>query len=545
MDMDLRLRALCDLMVNDVREYAGLHDYDGVIQDLSPAGVQAGLRRLGGGDRAEAGGRGDHDAAHLAIFEDRLRVELGEAELHRRNPALHLMELDLSCYDREYAPEAERAAARRRHVAAWPGAIDAAIASLDQVSAPTARALLPAVEGLAAGLPDKDGDALGDALGSGALGDGDAGGGDAGVEAARAAHARLVEHVRRAAEAGDPDPALGAPLLARLLGVAEGVDADLGRLEEAADAERDRLRERLADACARLLRTATPLGVRPAHAGPDTDTAAIVRGLLDDHPDAGGVLDEARAMAEESIAFTRDRGLLDTIDGACEVAVAPPSRRHVFAMMSWAAPYEPDAPSRYYITPPEPTWAPEEQEAWLQAFNRATLAAITVHEVAPGHFAHGRALRHAPTDVRRILMSLAFVEGWAHYTEELCVEEGFRDGDPRFEIGVWLEALVRVTRFAVALGVHRRTMTMEDAVARFTEDAFLQGVAAEHEAWRATYDPTYGRYTWGKLEIMRLRDGAKARWGSSYSHRRFHSALLRLGAPPLGLMGAALEDGVP
>jgi uncharacterized protein (DUF885 family) len=214
-------------------------------------------------------------------------------------------------------------------------------------------------------------------------------------------------------------------------------------------------------------------------------------------------------------------------------------------MMSWSAPFEPDAPSRYYITPPDPAWPPHEQTAWLRAFNRASLAAITVHEVAPGHFAHGRALRHAPTAVRRVLMSLPFVEGWAHYAEELCVEEGFRGDDPRFEIGVWLEALCRVTRLAVALGVHRRTMTVDEGVARFTADSFLEGVAAEHEAWRATYDPTYGRYTWGKLEILRLRDRARARWGGGYGHHRFHSALLGLGAPPLGLMPDALEDGVP
>ena len=68
-------------------------------------------------------------------------------------------------------------------------------------------------------------------------------------------------------------------------------------------------------------------------------------------------------------------------------------------------------------------------------FSRATLPAITVHEVAPGHFAHGRRLRTVTSDVRRTLHSLAFVEGWAHYGEEVCVEEGFREQDPRFAAG--------------------------------------------------------------------------------------------------------------
>ena len=68
------------------------------------------------------------------------------------------------------------------------------------------------------------------------------------------------------------------------------------------------------------------------------------------------------------------------------------------------------------------------------------------------------------------------------------------------------------------------------------------GPAARAEAERAGYDPTYGRYTWGRLEIISLRDEAQARWGSRYSHRRFHDALLALGAPPLGLMDDALGD---
>ena len=137
-------------------------------------------------------------------------------------------------------------------------------------------------------------------------------------------------------------------------------------------------------------------------------------------------------------------------------------------------------------------------------------------------------------------MSMSFAEGWAHYVEELCVEEGFRSNDPRFAAGVAIEALVRVTRLAVAIGIHSGSMTMDEATGRFRSDAFLKGPAALSEAARSTFDPTYGRYTWGKFEILSLRQRARDRWREAFSHPRFHAALLGLGCPPLGLMDAAL-----
>src|SRR5215471_10424749 len=137
-DLAPRLRAVCDLDVAEVREYSGRHEYDGVIQDLSPAGVRKGLARL-----AEAAGTGEvladaHDEAHLAAFEDQARVALGELELYRRNPLPHLSGLDLAGYDRDYAPADERDRAKLAQLAAWPQAVDAAVAALDQVSAPVA-----------------------------------------------------------------------------------------------------------------------------------------------------------------------------------------------------------------------------------------------------------------------------------------------------------------------------------------------------------------------------------------------------------------------
>ncbi|MGH8866932.1 MAG: DUF885 family protein [Actinomycetes bacterium] len=504
--MEPRLRAVCDLLVPGVREGSGLHEYDGEIADLSPAGVDTALARLRVGSPLPAA----HDEAHLTAFENGLRVAYGEYAAHRRNPLVHLDNLDLACYDRPYAPEAERAEARSQHLRRWPDAVDMAIASLDAVSAPVAESLLEATKGLAAGL------------------DADAGPDEA---AALAAHARLVAHVAHAAETGDPDPSVGGRTLARLMGAPEGLEVDLDDIADRADAERDRLRAMLDEACRALDPTAT--------------TPELVASLQRDHPDAADVLDEARALTAEVLAFSSERRLAPYLDGVCEVGPAPESRRWAVAMMSWSAPGEPDGPSWYHVTPPDASWPAEDVESWLEVFSRTTLPAVTVHEVAPGHFAHGRALRRASTPVRRLLHSMAFAEGWAHYVEEVCVEEGFRAGDPRYAIGVCVEALVRVTRLACALGLHTGAMTVPEAATRFTEDAFLSGQAALSEARRGTFDPTYGCYTWGKLAILELREEARARWGTGFGLPRFHTAMLALGSPPLGLLGAALDEVVP
>ena len=508
-DLDPRLRAICDLNVAEAREYGGRHEYDGKPQDLSPDGVTAGLAQLAAARQTGEVQADPHDETHLRAFEDLQRVVYADLELHRRNPLFHLGELDLACYDKEYAPAAERDAARAEHLAAWPRVIDAAVAALDLVPAPVAKALLGGIRGLAGGIPA---DAQAGAR-----------------EAAAAAHARLVSHVQQTAEHGAPEVALGPAALATLLGTAEAMKVDLGAMAAAADAERDRLSERLTESAAKV-----DAG-RPA--------LDVARELVRDHPDRAGVIEAARYWTERAIDFTRTRDLVPVHDGVCLVAEAPESRRWAMAMISTNAPAEPDAPSWYYITPPDPAWPEADIEEWLEVFSATTLPVITVHEVAPGHFSHHQALRRAAGPVRRTLFSSAFVEGWAHYAEELCVEEGFLADDPRFAVGVWLEALVRVTRLACALGVHTAGWTVEDAARRFEADTHLTGSAALSEARRATFDPTYGRYTWGKLEIMRLRERARAQWGASFSLQRFHRALMDLGSPPLGLLGTAIERG--
>lgn len=498
-----RVRAVWDFDIPEIREYAGVHEFDGVVMDLSPAGVRRALDRLGPADPGER--LGDlHDESHLEAVEQGLFARYAIAEMHRWNPLPHLANLDLACYDRLYATEEERRAARQRHLRGWPEAIDASLESLDRVPAPVAAALIRPIQGLVTGV-------------------------DPAETAALAAHRRLVKRIEEAIADGTPECSLGAGTLERLLGDGEAMSVDLGLLEARADAERDRLRDRLEEECERL--------------SPSRPPAELIAELLRDHPDDDGIYAAGRHLIDEATEFVLAEDLIPEPGGECRVGPAPASRSFVVAMMSWNGTYEEDAPAWFYVNPPQESWDETAKDQWRSMFSATTLPAITVHEVTPGHYAHGRLLRTlAKGDVRRSLFSSPFVEGWAHYVEELMVEAGFRADDPRFALGVYIEALLRVTRLAAALGIHRGTMTVEEATHRFEADAYLLGPGARTEATRATYDPTYGRYTWGKLEILRLRDEAVANWGTRFSLRRFHEALLSLGAPPLATMGDILTS---
>ncbi len=91
---------------------------------------------------------------------------------------------------------------------------------------------------------------------------------------------------------------------------------------------------------------------------------------------------------------------------------------------------------------------------------------ITVHEVTPGHYAHGRALRALTSDARRCLESPAFVEGWAHYSEELYAEEAFGEGDPALRDRNGRRGAA-ATRLICAIGLHTGGMTVAEAADRF------------------------------------------------------------------------------
>ena len=187
-------------------------------------------------------------------------------------------------------------------------------------------------------------------------------------------------------------------------------------------------------------------------------------------------------------------------------------------------------PSRayYYLTDADPSWAPERQREYLRDYNHPTLWSISIHEVYPGHFLHYQHLRRVESKSRKSTMFAAasFVEGWAHYCEEMMIEAGFARQQPSIKLGQLAESLVRLARFIVCIRLHAEDMSVEQGMRFFRDEAFMEEAGARREAERGTFDPTYLVYSVGKLMLLKLRRDYKQQEGKAFSLRTFHDTLL-------------------
>ena len=219
-----------------------------------------------------------------------------------------------------------------------------------------------------------------------------------------------------------------------------------------------------------------------------------------------------------------------------------------------AWPLEPRASRAvYYLTDADPTWSDERKREHLRDFNIPTLWNISIHEVFPGHYLHYQHLRRVESKVRRstLFMTTSYVEGWAHYCEQMMIEAGFGRRDHALKLGQLAEALVRLARFVVGIRLHTEDWSVEQGVRFFRDEAFLEDASARREAERGTFDPTYLVYTAGKLALLKLRRDWQEQHGGKPSLRAFHDALMAQGAAPfwalrqLMLGGPALTQSSP
>ncbi|HEY0384304.1 MAG TPA: DUF885 domain-containing protein [Candidatus Elarobacter sp.] len=331
--------------------------------------------------------------------------------------------------------------------------------------------------------------------------------------------------------------AIGAANYSARLKYEEGIDMPLDRYLAIGE-------KALAQTHAEMVATAKRID---AHA----TTEQVLARLYKVHPTSAGLMAAAQADLVKLRAFIVARHIIDLPpDADIKVTETPEFLRATTeASMDSPGPLERVATQAFYnVTPVNPHDPPKAQAQYLEAFNDFERPIISAHEVYPGHFVNFAIDRHLPLTLsEKLLTANSFVEGWAHYDEQMMVDEGWGNGDPRVKIMQLREAIWRNARYVVGVKMHTQGMTVPQAIAFFQTQAFLDPVSARAEARRGTQDATYGYYTLGKLEILKLRADYEKKLGSAYTLARFHHDLLQYGDPAIPLLRPLLlgadDDG--
>ena len=278
-----------------------------------------------------------------------------------------------------------------------------------------------------------------------------------------------------------------------------------------------------------------------ARLAPGRDALTVWREVRKNHPSPGGVVAATKQTVDSLTDFVVRKG----------IASIPPDERVIvepalpfdigFASMHASPPLE-KTPVRsvYYITEPPLDMPKADADAWLERYNYASLENTSAHEAMPGHWLHSVYMRKTPGKVRRIWIGLnpfpqpsSGQDGWAHYAEQMVLDEGFADNDPRYRLAQLSDALTRICRLLSGIRVHTKQWTLDDAQRCFEEQAYVATPAAKREAERAVYDPTYGGYFLGKRGILKLREDYRGKMGAQFNMREFHERFMSNGIAPI------------
>lgn len=520
--------------------YAGIHDYDETLCNPTAENIVArgaALKKLQARLTALQGGKLTADEVIDAdVLGHAIRAELLEIETVRdwkRNPVAYLGKpaegIDL-LMKRSFAPPAERLKAVIGRLKATPPLLIAMKANVENPpkeftdlgvivakgSVGFFRTDLPAWAKTAAGKDEKL------------------------LAEFEAANRPVVEAFETAAKWIETD------LLPKSKGrYAIGADAFVKKLEaeELLDIPLDKL---LAIGEANLKRDREAFVATAKQIDPKRTPAEVLAILNEDHPAPGDLVAATRGTIERTRKFLVDKKIVTVPSEVRPTIAETPAfmRTGGFASMDTPGAYETKATEAfYYVTPPEKEWDKRRQVEHMRQFNKTGMDIITIHEAFPGHYLQFLYAKQYPTKVRKLYFCGTNAEGWAHYTEQMIVEEGYGAGDPKVRLAQLNEALLRDCRYIVGIKLHTEGWTVEQGKKFFVEQGYIEPETAFQEARRGTYNPTYLYYTLGKLQIYKLREDCKKARGADFSLLKFHDEFVRQGGLPIKLIRKIMLPG--
>jgi uncharacterized protein (DUF885 family) len=268
-----------------------------------------------------------------------------------------------------------------------------------------------------------------------------------------------------------------------------------------------------------------------------TETIRLVLDRLNrEHGKPEDLVRDARASVERLKTFIREKDILRLPDpDRCKIIEMPEFHRgNSLAYLNPAPPLDGQATSYYAVSPPPSGWDTRRVETLLQEYNRRMLQILTIHEAYPGHYVQLEYSNRHPSRIRRVLFSGVFAEGWAVYTEQMMLDQGYGKGDPALRLNQLKWYLRSVANAILDHKMHCTEMSDEDALAFLTQRAFQSEGEAVAKVVRAKQSSCQlSTYFVGRMAFYRLRQQIQREMGDKFHLGRYHEAVLDHGTLPV------------
>jgi uncharacterized protein (DUF885 family) len=273
-----------------------------------------------------------------------------------------------------------------------------------------------------------------------------------------------------------------------------------------------------------------------SESGHRTTIRLVIDAVNKEHGRPEDLARDARATVDKIRHFIRDRRILHLPEpDRCEVIEMPEFKRgNSTAYMDAAPPLDPAARSFYAVSPPPRDWDAARVESLLQEYNSHMLQILTIHEAYPGHNVQLWYGNRNPSMIRRVLGSGVYIEGWAVYTEQMMLDQGYGDGDLALRLMQLKFQLRAVTNSILDHKMHCGEMSDEEAMSLMVGQAYQSEGEARLKVIRAKQSSCQlSTYYVGRTAMCRLRESIQAEKGDKFDLSRYHEAVLDEGSVPV------------
>ncbi len=279
-------------------------------------------------------------------------------------------------------------------------------------------------------------------------------------------------------------------------------------------------------------------------AGRRETIAMVTHAVSQEHGTPEALVADARATVGRIKEFITRQDILRLPEpDRCQVIEMPEFRRgNSLAYLESALPLDPLGTSSYAVSPPPADWGADRVRSFLEEYNQHMLQVLTIHEAYPGHYVQLEYSNRCPSLIRKVLQSGVFIEGWAVYTEQMMLDQGYGDGSLPLRLNQLKFYLRAVANTILDHQMHCTEMTDEEAFAFLTEGAYQSEGEARLKIIRAKQSSTQlSTYFVGRMAHYRLRQQIQRELGDEFDLGRFHEAVLDHGSVPMKYLPELLK----